>query len=171
MGKKSIKEDKNRYFQSRENAGLTRAEASERMDYMTESKITNIELEKPRVYPDDVVAMATAYNDALLCNYYCKHECAIGREHVPEVKEAPLANISLEILASINNLAKQQERLIEITSDGNISEDEYKDFITIKKRLEELATAVSALKLWVNKAKISETIDAAIYDSISQSEE
>jgi hypothetical protein len=39
MGKKSIKENKNIYFQSREEAGLTRAQASELMDFISESRI------------------------------------------------------------------------------------------------------------------------------------
>ena len=43
MGKKSIKENKNIYFQSREEAGLTRAQASEAMEYVSESRIEKIE--------------------------------------------------------------------------------------------------------------------------------
>jgi putative ABC transport system permease protein len=39
MGKKSVKENKNIYFQSREEAGLTRAQASELMDFISESRI------------------------------------------------------------------------------------------------------------------------------------
>ena len=43
MGRKSIKTDKNIYFRSREEAGLTRAEASEAMVYVSESRIDKIE--------------------------------------------------------------------------------------------------------------------------------
>ena len=167
MGKKSVKEDKNIYFQSREEAGLTRAEASELMEYMTESKLVNIEMDRTRVYPDDVIAMAKVYKKPELCNYYCKNQCEIGREYIPEIKEAPLAEISLGILASINNLSKQQQRLIEITADGQITEDEYPDFIKITKNLDELSLAVNSLKLWVSKAKLSDSIDASKYDALA----
>ena len=42
MGKKSVKEDKNMYFKAREDAGFTRAEASERTS-ISESRIEKIE--------------------------------------------------------------------------------------------------------------------------------
>ena len=61
MGKKSTKENKNMYFQSREEAGFTRAQASEEMDYITESRIEKIESGVTQVQPSDVVAMAKAY--------------------------------------------------------------------------------------------------------------
>lgn len=93
MGKKSIKENKNIYFQSREDAGLTRAQASEIMGFISESRIEKIESEKVTVQPEDVVAMAEAYKKPGLCNYYCSHECRIGEEYVPEVKLASLASL------------------------------------------------------------------------------
>ena len=114
MGKKSVKENKNIYFQCREEAGLTRAQASELMDFISESRIEKIENEKVTVQPEDVVAMAEAYRKPSLCNYYCSHECRIGQEYVPEVKISSLAEISLGILSSINSLGQQKDRLIEI---------------------------------------------------------
>lgn len=57
MGKKSTKENKNIYFQSRENANLTRAQASELIGCISESKIEKIENGTASAQPEDVVAM------------------------------------------------------------------------------------------------------------------
>ena len=43
MGRRSTKENKNIYFTTREEAGLTRAQASELMEYVSESRIEKIE--------------------------------------------------------------------------------------------------------------------------------
>ena len=92
MGKKSVKEDKNIYFRSREAAGLTRAEASEKT-FISESRIEKIEYNNGVPRPDEVIAMAHAYNAAHLCNYYCSHDCQIGQKYVPEVRIKDLSQI------------------------------------------------------------------------------
>lgn len=159
MGKKSIKENKNIYFQSREEAGLTRAQASELMGFISDSRIEKIESEKVIVHPEDVVAMAEAYKKPGLCNYYCSHECRIGEAYVPEVKLSSLAEISLGILSSINSLNLQKDRLIEIAEDGTLSEDELPDFLSIQDRLEKLSLTVDSLKLWMEHALANEQFD------------
>jgi len=46
MGKASTKENKNRYFQAREDLGLTRAEASELLEVISEDRVEKIENER-----------------------------------------------------------------------------------------------------------------------------
>ena len=159
MGKKSTKENKNIYFQSRENAGLTRARASELMEYISESKIEKIENNITLPQPEDVLAMADAYKNPRLCNYYCAIECRIGQEHVPEVQITGLPEITLGILSSLNTLDKYKERLIEITADGKITDDELPDFVKIQDRLDKISVTVEALKLWINNTIIAGELD------------
>ncbi len=149
MGRKSIKDDKNVYFSSREEAGLTRAQASELIGTISESRLEKLETGKTAVYPEDVVDMAKAYKKPELCNYYCTHECRIGKESVPEVKASSLSEIVLGMLSALNSLDKQKDRLIEITADGVISDDELPDFVSIQKQLEQIDLTVESLKLWV----------------------
>lgn len=160
MGKRSTKENKNIYFRSREEAGLTRAQASELMEYVSESRIEKIENEKVVIHPEDVVAMADAYKKPNLCNYYCSNECRIGQNYIPEIKLSSLSEISLGILASLNDLSKKKERLIEIAEDGKISEDELSDFIAIKDKLDKLSNTIDSLKLWMEQALANNDIDA-----------
>lgn len=154
MGRNSTKEDKNIYQQSRENAGLTREAAAEQLEYISESKIEKIEYEKTSPHPDEVLAMAKCYKNPSLCNYYCSHECPIGQEYIPEVSFKELSQITLEMLASLNSLEKEKNRLIEITVDGIISDDELNDFKKIQAQLAQISLAIDSLQLWVDKALI-----------------
>ena len=151
MGKKSIKENKNIYQLSREEAGMTRSQASDALVFMSDSRIEKIESEKCEPHPDEILAMANAYKKPGLCNYYCSNECPIGRIHVPEIKSKDLAQITLEMLSTINILSKQKDRLVEITVDGEITNDEMDDFLQIKGELDKMTTSIESLKLWIDQ--------------------
>lgn len=159
MGRKSTKENKNIYQTSREEAGLTREAAAEVLEFISSDRIEKIESEKSLPHPDEILAMADCYKNPSLCNYYCSHECPIGQEYVPEVKLKDLSQITLEMLASLNTLEKEKNRLIEITVDGVISDDEKKDFERIQDQLAQIAMAVDSLQLWVQKAIADGRID------------
>lgn len=168
MGKKSTKTNKNIYQICREENGLTREKASEMMRYISADRIEKIESEKSQPHPDDIVAMADCYKAPHLCNYYCSHECPIGLRYVPEVKIKDLSQIVLEVLASLNTLEKEKNRLIEISVDGKISDDELSDFAKIQNQLAKISLAVDALQLWVEKTladgKINKELLAAVQD-------
>lgn len=159
MGKRSTRENKNIYQISREEAGLTREKASEELGFISDSRIEKYESGKSPVQPDEVLAMAKAYKRPALCNYYCSHECPIGQVSVPEIEDKDLAEIVLQMLATMNSLNKARERFIDITADGEISEDELADFAQIEKGLDEIALSVDALKLWVENTIASGQIN------------
>ncbi len=159
MGRKSIKENKNAYQLAREEAGMTRQQASE-ATYLSESVIEKIEYGTAKPDPDAVVAMAKAYRKPELCNWYCSHECAIGDAYVPEVKISALSEIVLHMLASLNSLEKQKERLIEITVDGQVTQDELADFAKIQKMLNRISLSADAMRLWLEKNMASGSVDA-----------
>lgn len=152
MGKKSTRENKSRIQISRENAGLTREKASELMEYISEDRIDKIEREVLEPRPEEIVSMAVCYKDPELCNYYCSHDCPIGRKYIPEVRLKELSQITLEMLASLNTIEKEKNRLIEITVDGEISDDEKADFNKIREELDDIAMSVSSLRMWMDNA-------------------
>ena len=152
MGRKSTKENKNIYQTSREAADLTREAASELLEFISSDRIEKIENEKSLPHPDEILAMADCYKNPSLCNCYCSHECPIGQEYIPEVKFKELSQITLEMLASLNSLEKEKNRLIEITVDGEISDDEIHDFEKIQEQLSQISLAIDSLQLWVQKA-------------------
>ncbi len=152
MGKKSVKENKNIYQLSREEMELTREQAAEQMIFVSADRIEKIENERSFPHPDEIMAMAECYKAPSLCNFYCSHECPIGQKYVPEIQQKDLSQVTLEILSVLNSLEKEKNRLVDITVDGKISEDEYEDFLSIKQKLDAISSSVSALRLWVEKS-------------------
>lgn len=160
MGKKSVRENKNIYQVCRETMELTREKASEEMEFISSDRIEKIESEKSIPHPDEILAMAKCYHEPILCNYYCSHECPIGVQEIPEIKTKHLSQIILEMLASLNAMESAKNRLIEITADGEITEDEYEDFAVIQAQLQKISSSVNSLKLWRDKMIADNKIDA-----------
>ena len=154
MGRKSVRENKNIYQLSREAAGLTREQASERSVYMSEDRIEKIEAGKALPHPDEVLTMSECYKKAELCNYFCSRECPIGKIYVPEVQLKDLQRITLEVLNSLNVLESEKARLIEIAVDGRISDDEEEDFREIRGELDRISRAVQMLRLFIEQAAL-----------------
>ena len=159
MGRKSTKENKIIYQTSRENAGFTRDSAAEQLEFISSDRIEKIENEKTAPHPDEILAMADCYKNPSLCNYYCSHECPIGKEYVPEVAAKDLSMITLEMLSTLNSLSKEKDRMIDIAADGKITEDEVTDFLRIKSNLDNMSLAIESLKLWVQNTIAAGDID------------
>ncbi|MBQ9911177.1 MAG: helix-turn-helix domain-containing protein [Lachnospiraceae bacterium] len=156
MGRKSVKENKNIYQLSREEAGLTREQASEKAVYMSEDRIEKIESGRSLPHPEEVLTMSECYKRADLCNYFCSNECPIGKVYVPEVQLKDLQRITLEVLNSLNVLESEKARLIEIAVDGEVASEEQTDFGKIAKDLESLAVSASTLKIWLQHMRLHE---------------
>ena len=135
VGKKSIKENKKPYQLRREELGLSRDQASELLESIQPERILRIENEVSLPQPEEVLIMADKYKMPDLCNYYCSNECPIGQQYVPSIKIKELSQIVIEMLASLNVISKQKDRLIEISVDGRINDDEMEDFIFIQQEL------------------------------------
>ena len=165
MARTSTKENKNIYHKTRESLNLTREAASELMEVISPERIEKIENERSLPHPDEVLLMAEKYKQPSLCNYYCANQCPIGQQYVPEIKIKDLSQIVLEMLASLNSMNKQRERLIEITVDGKITGDELEDFIYIQEELERISIAVETLQLWSERMLATGVIDAEQYNA------
>jgi len=165
MARTSTKENKNIYHKLRESMQLTREAASELLESISPERIEKIENERSLPHPDEVLLMADKYKQPSLCNYYCANQCPIGQQYVPEIKIKDLSQIVLEMLASLNSVSKQKERLIEITVDGKITGDELKDFICIQEELERISIAVETLQLWSERMLATGAIDEEQYNA------
>ncbi len=165
MGRASVKQNKTRYQLAREDLGLSREKASDLLETISPERIEKIESQRCLPYPEEVLTMAQKYRRPVLCNYYCSHQCPIGKEYVPEVQIKELSAIVLEMLASLNSVDKKKDRLIEITADGKIDGEEIEDFIAIQQELERISVTVETLQLWVEKMLLSGQIDKAAYEA------
>lgn len=149
MGRKSVKEDKNIYFTLREEQGLSREQACEMLSCISVSRLSKIEYGEALPYPEEIYAMANAYKAPSLCNFFCSNDCPLGQAYVPQVEVKELPTVTLEILSILNRLEQQKNRLIEITADGKISEDEFADFRTIRSDLDKMSLTIDSMQMWI----------------------
>lgn len=168
MGRGSTKENKNIYQLCREDLGFSRERASEILDTISSERIEKIENERSSPQPYEVLEMSEKYGAPNLCNYYCANQCPIGKQYVPEVKIRDLSQIVLEMLVSLNTTNRQKERLIEISADSRIEQDEIEDFVHIQEELERISITVEALQLWAEKMLADGMIDMKIYSTFKK---
>jgi len=165
MARASTKENKGLYQTTRESLKLTREAASELLETLSPERIEKIENDRVLPHPDEVLIMAQKYKQPSLCNYYCANQCPIGAQYVPEIKTKDLSQIILEMLASLNSIQKEKDRLVEITVDGKISGDELADFVAIQEQLEKISIAVETLQLWSERMLATGAIDPKAYQA------
>lgn len=150
----------NFYKQIRQTHSLSREAVSiESNDLISQERLERIENGKFSIHPDEVLLLSKIYKEPFLCNYYCSNECPIGNEYVPEIKTKDLSQIVLEIIHSLNIMKQRQDRLVEITADGIIADDELADFVGIQNALEYISATVLTLQLWVEKMIAEEKIN------------
>ena len=159
------------YKETRKKHELTRDDVCDKASLMNQpiqpERLERIENGKFPITPDEVMLLAEIYGEPTLCNHYCSKECPIGEKYVPEVKVKDLAQIVLEMLSSLNSMKKSQERLIEITADVTIDDDEIKDFVFIQKELERISITVETLQLWVEQMLADKKINIEKYNQIT----
>lgn len=84
---------------------------------------------------------------------------------MPEVQVKELSSIVLEMLASLNSVSKEKDRLIEITADEKIDNDEIDDFIHIQGELERISITVETLHLWTERMLANGVTDPEAYQA------
>ena len=158
------------YKETRKKHDLTRDDVCDKASLMDNpiqpERLERFENGKFPITPDEVMLLAEIYGEPTLCNHYCSKECPIGEKYVPEGKVKDLAQIVLEMLSSLNSMKKSQERLIEITADGMIDDDEIKDFVFIQKELERISITVETLQLWGEQMLADKKINIEKYNQI-----
>lgn len=162
QGEKSI------YRQIREDLKLSREKASELIGGITPERLERIENGKFEPVPWEINEMATAYNTPELRNYYCAKQCDIGKNRIQDVQVKEISQIVLEILNSLNNINETRERLVQITVDGVIDEDEIEDFVKIEEQLDGITSTVLSMKLWVEKMVNSNKINRQLYEETKE---
>lgn len=156
----------NIYREVRDKLGLTRDQASELLETIPPERIERIENERQLPSPEDVMIMAEKYGEPNIRNYYCANQCPMGQHFVPKITFTDLEKTVLKLVASLNSMHTKKDKLIEIAEDGQITEDEMLDFISIQKDLEKVMLATAALELWTEKMMSSGMIDMAKYKEL-----
>ena len=155
MGNDCTKDNKNIYFCARKEAAIhnpalyARDRAAE-MIGVSVSTLADYELGVTKVVPvDKVVLMADLYDCPELKTGYCKHECPIGKDYPIKTKVGGLEGITLRVLKALDRdeISEMRDTLIDISSDGEIAEDEKEELQKILEQLDSIILAASELKL------------------------
>ncbi len=156
MSKKATKAANNMYYLARCEAGESNPDFSSRekaaeLIGIDRTRLARIELDTIAPYPEEVKAMAEAYNTPELCNSYCARECPIGQNNVHEVTIDDFDRLALKVLGSLKDIDALRASLISISEDGYIDKSEQATFEKILDSLEKISTNAKALQLWAMK--------------------
>ena len=156
MGKKATKAADNMYYLARSQAAEADSDFSSRekaaeLTGIDRTRLARIELDTISPYPEEVKAMAEAYNTPELCNSYCARECPIGRNSVSEVTIDDFDRLALKVLGSLKDIDALRASLIAISEDGVIEENERPAFQKILDSLQKISNNANALRIWAMK--------------------
>lgn len=156
MGKKATKAADNMYYLARceaenNNPDFSSREKSAEIIGIDRTRLARIELDTIVPYPEEVKAMADAYNTPELCNSYCARECPLGRDSVKEVTIDDFDRLALKVLGSLKDIDDLRTSLIAISEDGVIETKEEAAFQDILDSLEKISNNAKALQLWAMK--------------------
>lgn len=156
MGKKATKAADNMYYLARceaqmNNPDLSSREKAAEIIGIDRTRLARIELDTISPYPEEVKAMAEAYNTPELGNSYCARECPLGRDSVKEVTIDDFDRLALKVLGSLKDIDELRASLIAISEDGIIDEKEQTAFQDILDSLEKISMNAKALQLWAIK--------------------
>lgn len=158
------------YKETRKKHNLTRDEVCDEASLLNfplqPERLERIENGKFSISPEEVMLLSKIYGEPTLCNHFCANECPIGKKYVPEIQVKDLTQIVLEMLSSLNSMKNSQERLIEITANGEIGDDEIRDFVFIQSKLEKLSMTIESLQLWVEQMLADKKINLEKYNEI-----
>lgn len=156
MSKKATKAANNMYYLARceaceKNPDFSSREKSAELVGIDRTRLARIELDTIVPYPEEVKAMADAYNTPELCNSFCARECPIGKNNVHEVTIDDFDRLALKVLGSLKDIDSLRSSLISISEDGRIDQSEQAAFEQILDSLEKISTNAKALQLWAIK--------------------
>lgn len=147
-------EYRNIYQKAREVAGYTQERASELIDISVES-IRAYETER-RVPPNEVVAkMVEIYDARYLAFQHLKSSVPIAREFLPNIEVRDIPGAMLRLQKEVTDFIKCRDELIDITCDGQITDDERPRFDAIMKELNDIVDAIASLEFATENRKKS----------------
>ncbi len=131
MGKATKAQD-NPYYLARIEAAtcnddLSSREGAAALTGIERTRLARIELGTITPYPDEVCMLSDVYNAPELLNHYCSHDCQIGRcmgVLLPSCQASTVEQLAVQAAIALRNADNIRERLLDISADGIISEDE-----------------------------------------------
>ena len=131
---------------ARKDAGLSIEAAAFKL-HIGNRTLINYEGGHTLVPPDVALNMAEVYKKPVLTARYCAEYCPIGQKYAYPIEQKSLTGAVLGLIKEINDVKAVRDRLIELASDGVISEKEIPEFERILSELMDLEQRIETLKL------------------------
>lgn len=109
------------------NDALSSREGAAEVTGVERTRLARIELGTITPHPDEVRVLADAYNAPELLNYYCAHDCQIGRcmdVLLPAEQPDGIAQIAVQAAVALRNAEDIRDRLLDISADGTVDAGE-----------------------------------------------
>lgn len=154
MGREATKALGNPWYEARKMAAkyddrlLSRESAAEQLG-MSVSSLADAELGLSKFMPvEKAVLISDRYNAPWLLNHYCLNECPIGCRHSISANVENIDRVTLKLIKKMrtDDLSSIKDKLVDISEDGIISDDEKPELKNIVDYLDELAKTISELK-------------------------
>ena len=161
MGRKATKAQGNAWYQARIEAAewnerLSSREGAAEALHMSVDAVTDAELGLSKVMPvDKAVLMADLYNKPSLLNYYCLHECPIGRNHAISDEVPTIERVTVQLYSKLNEekIKSVLHGLLMVAEDGRIEKEELTHLCDAVEYLRELSVLASKLENLYNEQK------------------
>lgn len=136
---------RNIYQAARMAAGITQERAAELIGCSVRS-IAAYEQGERIPFDDVVVRMTEYYNAPFLGVQHLRQNTELARNILPEVAPTSLPQAILHLQKEVNDFLKLRDEMIDITEDGIIDEAEKPRWDAIQQALDDVCSAILALK-------------------------
>lgn len=125
MGREATKAYGNVWFEARKNAAkyddrLSSRDGAAELLGMSVSSVADTELGLLKCMPPDkAVLMADLYNAPHLLNYYCKHECPIGRNRALRCETVSICSSAYRLLQALDSSKVESAKDLLMNSIGD----------------------------------------------------
>ncbi len=160
MGRKASKASGNIFYIARmqaaeRNGTFTSREKAALQLGIERSRLARIELNKIEPYAEEVLIMSREYDAPYLCVDFCNNTCPIGMERaLGKVRKIEnhdsLERLSLRFLSSAQSIDDISKKLVNISKDGQITEEEYETFHKVLRAMDELSDDIKSIKAYIS---------------------
>ena len=142
------------------NDDLSSREGAADVTGIERTRLARIELGMITPHPDEVRVLADAYNAPELLNYYCSHDCQIGRcmeVLLPTAQISGIEQLAVQAAIALRNTENIRDRLLDISADGIIDAEERIDLEKILTQLGQISQVAHQLNAVARKIRGEES--------------
>ena len=129
------------------NEMLSSREGAAEVTGIDRTRIARIELNTLVPYPEDVVIMADVYNAPQLMNYFCTHECPIGKRIAQQADLEELNRMTINILNALNGVSSVSQTVLAVVDDGQVTDEEMPEMERVLMLLQQVGKAATETDL------------------------